>query len=332
MPSGTTKGPNSGALRAVYAAAALAVAAFLIWRLSDLLLLAFGAALLATLFRVIADFIERHTPLPRKVAYGVSLLLVFAFVGAAAWLLGAQVSAQASALAERLPESFTALKSWLHERGWLSPLLDELTARTAGMATRIGSLALTGVDVAVAVLLVVFGGIYIGAEPRLYRDGVVALFPRHDRERVAQALDLTAYAMRRWLLSQFVDMVLVGALTGIGLSLAGVPSPLALGLLTGLAAFVPYVGAIVAGLVAVLVAFGERPELALWALGVYLAVQQIEGHLILPFVQRWAIALPPALALFAVVGMGYVLGPLGIVFATPLAVVLYVLIKELYVS
>jgi predicted PurR-regulated permease PerM len=320
-----------GAVRAVWVAAGLVLAAFLVWRLADLLLLAFGAALLATLFRVLADFIERHTPLPRKAAYGASLVLVLAVIGAAAWLLGAQVSAQVSTVTERLPASLNALEAWLREQGWLSPLMDELTARTAGMASRIGSLALTGLDVVVALLLVLFGGIYFGAEPRLYRHGLVHLFPRHDRARVTQALDLSAYAMRRWLLSQFVDMVVVGALTGIGLWLVGVPSPLALGLLTALAAFIPYVGAIIAGAVAVVIAFGERPELALWALGVYAVVQQVEGHLILPFVQRWAIAVPPALALFAVVAMGTIFGPLGIFFAAPLAVVLYVLVRELYV-
>jgi len=334
MPSATNKEPSSGAgaVRAVHVAAGLALAAFLVWRLADVLLLAFGAALLATLLRVIADFIGQHTHLPRKAAYGAALVLVLALIGGAALLLGAQVSAQASALAERLPASLHALETWLREQGWLAPLMDELSARTAGMASRIGSLALTGADVVVALLLVLFGGIYFGAEPRLYRDGIVRLFPAHDRERVARALGLSAYAMRRWLLSQFVDMVVVGALTGLGLYFAGVPSPLALGLITGLSAFVPYVGAIVAGALAVVVAFGERPELALWALGIYVVVQQIEGHLILPFVQRWAIALPPALALFAVVGMGYVLGPLGIIFAAPLAVVLYELVKELYVA
>ena len=65
-------------------------------------------------------------------------------------------------------------------------------------------------------------------------------------------------------------------------------------------------------------------------LGVYVAVNQLEGHRIMPFVHRWTVALPPALGIFAVVGMGYLLGPLGLLLATPLTVVVFVLVKKLY--
>lgn len=318
-------------VRAVTLAAAFVLAAFLVWRLAGLLLLAFGAALLATLLRVIAGFIGRRAHLPDKVAYACALLLVAVLVGGAVWLLGAQTSAQLSALVERLPGALDRFQAWLEEQSWLSPLVAEARGSGAAIAKRVGAIALIGVDAAIGALLVLFGAIYFGAEPGLYRRGIVALFPPAQRARVARALELGAYAMRRWLLSQLLDMAAVGTLTGVGLWLAGVPAALALGLITALAAFVPYVGAFVAGALAVLVAFGESARLALWALGIYLAVQQVENHLILPFVQRWAVSAPPALALFAVVGMGYLLGPLGVLFAAPLTVVGYVLARELYV-
>jgi predicted PurR-regulated permease PerM len=138
--------------------------------------------------------------------------------------------------------------------------------------------------------------------------------------------------MRRWLLGQLVDMATVGTLTGVGLWAIGAPSPLALGILSGLASFVPYVGPIASGALAVLVAAAQSLDLGLWTLALYLGVQQVEGHVVMPFVQRWTIALPPALGVFAVVAMGYLLGPLGIVLATPLTVVLFVLVKKLYLQ
>jgi len=242
------------------------------------------------------------------------------------------VSAQVGMLLERLPGAAARLEEWLRGQTWIAPLIEELRGKSAGLAARIGAIALTGADVLVGLLLLFFGALYFGAEPRLYRNGIVSLFPAHARPRAARGLELGAFAMRRWLLAQLIDMAVVGVLTGAGLYFAGVPSALALGLISGLASFVPFVGPFLAGVLAVLVGFGESTELALWALGIYLGVQQIENHLIVPFVQRWMIAVPPALALFAIVALGYLFGPLGVIFAAPLAVVVYVLVKELYVG
>lgn len=319
-------------MRIVCAAAAAAVALYFLWLLSSLLFLAFGAALLATLLRAIADFLERQLRIPRGAAYACAILALAAFLVGATWLLGAQLSAQADALAERVPTSLDALQAWLRGHAWLSALAQDFGSRFPHLAARLGTLALTGIDVAVGLLLVVFGGIYLGAEPRLYRDGAVALLPPARQALGSRALELGAYAMRRWLLSQLIDMLIVGLLTGIGLWVTGVPSPLALGLITGLSSFVPYIGAFISGFFAILIAFGESPQLALWALAVYVGVQLIEGHLIIPFVQRWAIAVPPALVLFAVAGMGYAFGPLGLLFGAPLVVVLYVLVRHLYLD
>ena len=96
-------------------------------------------------------------------------------------------------------------------------------------------------------------------------------------------------------------MLIVGVLTGVGLWLAGVPSPLALGLLAGLADIVPYAGPVAAAVPGLLLALLQGPETAFWALVVYIIVQQIEGNLILPVVQRHMVTLPPALTIFSII-------------------------------
>ena len=110
-----------------------------------------------------------------------------------------------------------------------------------------------------------------------------------------------------------------------------VPAALALALLAGLAQFVPLIGPIVAAIPALLIALAEGWQIALWTLLLYVAIQQVESNLITPLVQRQAVALPPAITLFAVVAFGVLFGPLGILFATPLAVVAFVAVKELWV-
>jgi len=104
-----------------------------------------------------------------------------------------------------------------------------------------------------------------------------------------------------------------------------------LGLIFGLTEFVPVIGPIAGAVLVVLVAIGQSWEMALWATGLVVLVQQLESNLIMPLVSGRAVALPPAVGLFAVVAMGVVFGPLGLVLGYPLAVVSDVAIRRLYV-
>ena len=126
-------------------------------------------------------------------------------------------------------------------------------------------------------------------------------------------------------------MVVVGVLTGFGLWMLGVPSALALGLLAGALEFIPFAGPILAMIPAVLLALAVSPDMALYVALLYLAVQQFEGNLLTPLVQQYAVELPGVILLFSLLGFGTIFGTLGVILAAPLAVVLYVLVKRLYV-
>jgi predicted PurR-regulated permease PerM len=125
-------------------------------------------------------------------------------------------------------------------------------------------------------------------------------------------------------------MVMVGVLIAVGALFIGIPSPLALGLIFGLTEFVPVIGPIAGAVPVLLVAGGQSWEMLLWALGLVLLVQQVESNLIIPLLSGRAVQLPPAVV-FAVVAMGVVFGPLGLVLGYPLAVVCDVTIRRLYV-
>lgn len=200
-----------------------------------------------------------------------------------------------------------------------------------GFVGQIGNL-LTSVFGALAyTLLVIAGGVYFAAQPQLYRSGILYLFPKRKRPLIGSALDDTGEAIKRWLLGTLFSMGLIGTLTGIGLWLLGVPSPVALGLLAGLLEFVPLIGPIAAAIPAILIAFTQSPELALWTLGLFIVIQQLEGNIVQPIVQQYAVDLPPALLLFSVVAGGYLFGIVGILFAAPLTVAAYMLVRRLYV-
>ena len=127
-------------------------------------------------------------------------------------------------------------------------------------------------------------------------------------------------------------MVVVGALTGLGLWALGIPGALALGIIAGLLDFVPIVGPILAAIPAILLGFTVSPQMALATAALFVVVQQIEGNILLPLIQQRTVDLPPVLLLFSLFGIGTLLGPAGVLLAAPLTVVAFVLVKRLYVQ
>jgi predicted PurR-regulated permease PerM len=140
----------------------------------------------------------------------------------------------------------------------------------------------------------------------------------------------TRVALKRWLRAQVVAMMLVGLLTGIGMWLVGVPSPVALALFSGLTEFVPIVGPVIGTIPAVLVASTQGWELALWALAVSIVVQQLENNVIMPLLVGRVVELPAAVGMFSVVAMGVAFGPLGLLLGYPLAIAFNVAMRRLY--
>jgi predicted PurR-regulated permease PerM len=107
---------------------------------------------------------------------------------------------------------------------------------------------------------------------------------------------------------------------------------LALGLIAGLAEFVPLVGPLVSAIPAILVAATQSPHAVVWTIITYTLIHQAEGHLITPVIQRYMLVIPPAVILLGIVAIGSLFGPAAIPLASPLAVIVFVLINKLYVS
>ncbi len=198
--------------------------------------------------------------------------------------------------------------------------------------SRIGGALGTFVSAVANLFLVLFAGLYIAAQPRLYHDGFLKLVPPQERDRIGATLVRCGRALRNWLLGQAIAMVMVGVLTWAGLALLGVPSALALGLFAGLAEFVPILGPIAAAIPALIIALSQDTKVALWVLALFVVIQQIEGNLLQPIIQRKMVALPPAITLFAVLAFAILFGVMGALLAAPLAVVTLVVVQDLYVE
>ena len=309
--------------------------ALLLWYLVEVLLLVFGAVLVAVLLRAAAAPIDRRTGLGDNWALTVAALAVTAVITVAVVLFGAEVRAQTLKLVETLPDAWD-----LFVRRTLSgDLRDEIMERAEDAVPAasqvLGNLLLGAWSVAgglSAVVLIVVGGLYLAAQPGVYRRGFLLLLPDDGkRTRGAETLDAMGEALQLWLLGQLATMGFIFVVTLLGLWLIGLPAALALAVFAGLAQFVPIIGPIVASVPALLVALTESWQMVLWVLALYVVIQQVESNLVTPLVQRRTVHLPPAIPLFAVVVFGLLFGLLGVFFATPLAVVAFVAIKKLWV-
>jgi predicted PurR-regulated permease PerM len=312
-------------------AAAIFGLVYLAWHLRGLLLLAMGAAMVAVILRLVAAPLHRRLPIGPGAALGIAVLLLAAGLGLAFWLFGAEIVRQTESLSQTLPAAWASLQGRLDNWGIGQPVRQFVSGSGGGTLSGLGRFAASIGSGIADTLLVIVGGIYLAAQPRLYRTGLIKLVPESRRGAVAEALDECGGTLTLWLKGRLVSMAMVGVLTTFGLWLIGVPSALSLGLLSALLEFIPFLGPIIAAVPAVLLALAHDPQAALWTALLYLIVQQIEGNVVEPLVQQRAVTIPPALLLFALVAAGLVFGISGIVLGAPLTVVLYTLVKQLYV-
>jgi predicted PurR-regulated permease PerM len=321
-------------IRRVLIVLALATLFFLVWQLRILLLMLFGAIVIASIFRAVADTISRFTRLPGAVATALSILVVLGTVATLVALFGAHVAQQLTTLRETLPAAWKLVEERVGDIG-LSEQLDRfvatLTTPGGGSLSGFGRTLLSIGSGVADLLVVIFAGIYLATQPNFYRMGAIKLVPPARRKIAAEAMLESERALRLWLKGQAIAMVVVGLLTGAGLWMLGMPSAFVLGLAAGLLEFIPFAGPIIAAVPAVLLALAVSPELTLWVVLLYLAVQQFEGNLLTPLVQQYAVDLPGVVLLFSLIGFGSLFGTLGVILAAPLAVVTMVLVKRLYV-
>jgi predicted PurR-regulated permease PerM len=310
--------------------------ALMAWQLLDLIMLVFGAVIVATVLRALAAALERHARVPPQISVVAALLWVVCVIAAVAWFVGDPLAEQFEILRQRLPAAVDAVLQWLnsHRLGVAAlQYIEEARGNDASpWALRLAGAAGSTFGALGGAVLTLVMGLYLAVAPRVYRDGLVRLMPLSVRERVGEALDACGTALSRWLLGQSVSMLFVGATTAFGLWLLDVPLALSVGVLSGLLAFIPFFGAIASGLLAVLLGFMQGPETALYVLILAVVIQQVEGNVLMPLVEHWAVGLPPVLGIAATVMFGVLFGLMGVLLAAPAMIVLMVVVQRLYIE
>lgn len=308
--------------------------AWLMVELTSFLLLVFAALVLAQIFSAMSERLIRWTGMKRGVALTLSVISLLTLFIAVFAMFDAQLANEFDTIRDNIPLALKELQDLLEKVGLGEParkLVDEGGGNVSKYAAQAGGYVLTVGNSVANFVLVFVGAIFIASDPAVYRRGLLLLVPRRGEETAAAAIDDASRGLRGWMVGQALSSVVVAAFTWAGLALLGVPASGGLGLIAGLLDVIPMVGPIIAAVPAVLLAFTVSPVTALWTIGLFLLVQQLQGNFLQPMIQKQAVDVPPAVLLFGVVAAGSLFGFLGVLLAAPLTVVVFVLVQRIYV-
>ena len=313
---------------AVWFGVALAIAGIIV--LGQPLLLIVGGAIFAVFLDGGVRLVGRYLPIPRGWRLALVLLLGFGFLGWVVWFAGTTISAQFEALRNVVTAQFDRLVNFAESLGLMpkgqstdlgSQLLGSVGRLTSAVGTVVGGIA--------SVIAMIVIGIFLASEPRLYDRGIAWMLPLRARTGFYRIAEHAGFTLRRLLFGRLIGMIFEGLVTWMLLLIGGINMAALLGLLTGVLAFIPNIGAIISGILMVAVGFSTGPDHGLWAVFVYFFVHNLEGYVVLPFVARRTVDLAPAVLLAMQLLMGALFGILGVLFADPILATLKVVLIDL---
>lgn len=334
--------PRYGVL--IAAIFALLLIAFL-YSASGVLLLFFIAALFSLYLGAIIDFLEERFHVPRGVGLIAALVVTAVGVTTVTWLIVPPVLRQTQELLAAIPGQ---MEAWERSfRTWVAqyPILaDAVPAEGDGALSSVVSGAgsyfaglfpylFGGLHAVIHVISVLVMGVYLAYRPTMYREGVILLAPPVHRELVRDILADLSRTLRAWIGGQILAMVVLGALTWVGLEMLGVPYSLAFGVFTGVVVMVPFFGTLVSTLLPAMFVLGAPDGLFRASLVILLGlvVHLVEANFIHPLIMERQVNLPPVLSILSVLIMADLLGAVGLVVAVPTLATVMVVVRRIYV-
>ncbi len=311
--------------------------ALALWRLAALAIIIFGAVLLAIGLRAATRLIRQGTGIADGAALGIAITGVVAVSALILWLFGSIIAGQVDELKRQVPAGVSLFVELIQtnrfarfafEQAREMPVPDTTGKVALLLAQAVRSLA-AAVGYALIMLVV---AIYIAAQPALYRDLMLKAVPPAYHGRLDELFHRVETLLRRWLVGQAIVMASITVLSSIGLWLLGIDAALALGLLSGILSFIPYVGTILSTVPAILVALNVGPLHVVWVVLLFCGVHLVEGDVITPLVQAEATALPPVVSLISIIVFGTLFGPAGVLLAAPLSLFFSAVLQTLYID
>lgn len=306
----------------------------LILQAANALLLILAGTLIAVFLTGLSSLIRRKTGWKQWVCKTLAIISTFIIIALFFWLIGSKIQSQISVLSETIPSTVENLRQQLNNSRVGKEIIEKITSEDSiKKAEAFGGKFFQSTFGAFGdIYVVLFIGIFFTVSPDLYTSGAIKLIsPRKQDKAIAVAENLKQQ-LRSWIKGTLFSMFVVFVFTAIGLFIIGIDLWLVLSLLAGLLGFIPNFGPLIALIPAVLVGLLEGPQTALIILGLYVLVQFLESNFITPIVQQKLIKMPPALIFIAQLFMGALTGGWGLILATPIMVIVIVLVQDLYLK
>ena len=300
--------------------AAVAITVILVWQLAQPILLIVAGIVFAALLDGGTKLLAHVVPLSRGWRLLIVVLLMLSGIAGVILLAGFEIASQAEELRQTLILQGAALIEWLNSLGLMpenvdfNDVLRQVLGSVGSLTSAIGS-AVGGIATLFLIMVI---GLFVAIEPNLYDRGIQWMLPRGTRPEFRKTSARMLETLQRLLAGRVVGMILEGFLTWLLLRIAGVPMALLLGMITGMLAFIPNIGAFISGVLMVAVGLSASPELGLYALIIYIVVQTFDGYFVIPMVAKRTVDMPPALTLSGQILFAALFGILGLALADPL--------------
>ena len=323
--------------RTLLVALTLVVLALLTWQLRWVLLVLFGAVVLAVSLDVLIEKLQNRLSWPRPLSLAVVLVVLLLGGALVFQLLVPELITQVQELGNLVPTLVTKLKSMLVSNPRLMNLEESFTEqfswdRIQPLGSQLLGVAGGAANSLIQLLLMSLLAVLLALDPASHRQMVIAATPRPARQEMAELLDQCRLALGGWLAGMTISASSVFVLTWAGLALLKVPLALLSALVCGLLTFVPTIGPTAASLLPLAMALLVSPLLMLQVLVLRLILQNLEAFLLTPLLLRRTVNLLPTVALMAQLSLGALLGLPGVLLALPLVVVLQVGMEQVVVK
>lgn len=302
------------------------------------LLMIFAGVLLAIMLTGLSNIIQKFIKIPPKISLSIVIAALILIIALTGLILGPGIVDGIKNLQSKMPQAMEQLKLNIESFGWgeeainnINKKFDELLS-DPNIISRIMGIFSSTVGVIGSLVLIIVTGLYFAFDPDLYINGIIRLVPKKGRPHAKEILLSLGNGLKWWIVGQFSSMTIIGVLTLIGLWILGIPLAFTLALIAFSFSFVPTIGPIASAVPAVLIGLMQSPAKALYVILLYIGVQTIESYLLTPMIQQKTVSMPPALLISTQILVGVFLGIFGLLLATPLMVVIIILVQKLYVD
>ncbi len=331
------------------ALATVVLTVLLLWLVgstASIFLLLFLAIIISLYLGAVRDVLVKRAMVPDGLAFVLAIVGTLVAIIGLFTLLVPPVVEQTRELVSVLPDQiskweasidgfvnrFPALREmWKPgEHKVLIAVYEQVSSTAGDVVPKVFSL----VHVVIEVFAVLVMSIYLALQPGVYREWLIALFPPIHRDLVRDVLRDLADALRSYIVAQLLAMTILAVFTAAGLWILDVPYWLTFGIFTGVVAVVPFFGSLISTVLPALFVLGGpgggTHALLVILLGV--VVHVFEGNVVIPRVMSHRLELPPVLTIVAVLLMGKLLGPLGLVLAVPTLASIMVIVRRILIN